>query len=172
MVSCRSGNTSSFFYSVRSDSMGLLLVFLAPWACCSNFWLWRWTSLKKLDFLLALSQRICSPERNCPSRHFLDPAAKSAFATSFFFVLCCSSRRQDSSSDSAFPLVLPLRIAFALVVLAPRSRVRSPVSVARAARDRGSLSLTMDKLPPMCKSLLLSSYSGILVLSTMFIKQV
>jgi hypothetical protein len=31
MVSCRSGNTSGFcfFYPVRSDSMGLLLVFLA-----------------------------------------------------------------------------------------------------------------------------------------------
>jgi hypothetical protein len=60
--------------------MGLLLKFLAVAV----------KSLKKLDFLLALSQRICSPERNCPSRHFLDPAAKSAFATSFF--LFCAAQ--------------------------------------------------------------------------------
>jgi hypothetical protein len=95
--------------------MGLLLKFLAVAV----------KSLKKLDFLLALSQRICSPERNCPSRHFLDPAAKSAFATSFF--LFCAAQ-----AAGRIPLliqreqVLPLRNAFALVVLAPRSRVRSP----------------------------------------------
>jgi hypothetical protein len=57
--------------------MGLLLKFLAVAV----------KSLKKLDFLLALSQRICSPERNCPSRHFLDPAAQLLLPRFFCFVL-------------------------------------------------------------------------------------